>query len=284
MQNQKTDLRYEIIMVDSSSDGTDKFVRENFPDVRVIHMENQTFTGKARNIGVEYALAGIVLFIDTDCIAPEDWIDKMYNAFRENNTEGICGALENGTPWSMTGSVGYYLEFFRFLPCAGKPYETLFLVGGNSGFRRPVFENTQFINANIGDDFTFSMDLKADKKKLVFFPTISVKHLNKKGFSRVLDYQYKLGVGACRYRRVLSPQIISVLEKIPLVTFLMPNIVMIWIATTILGKRGPLDFLKFLAFMPFAYVANINWARGFYKELKRGLSTSTLPHTANKSN
>ncbi|MCB0289915.1 MAG: glycosyltransferase family 2 protein [Calditrichaeota bacterium] len=266
---QQTRYTYEVIMVDSSSDRTEQIVARDFPEVRLVHLDRQTFTGMARNIGVEYARGEIVLFIDTDCIAPPGWIEKMCNAIQSSATRGICGSLENGTPWSITGSVGYYLEFFRFLPSRGKPYETFFLVGGNSGFRKTVFDNIRFLNTNIGDDVAFSQELKTQGSKLMFFPDIPVRHLNKSGLRRMLNYQHKLGLGACRYRRVLSPGIMKVLQKLPLLTFLLPNAIMIWIAAVVLHKRGIAEFLKFLLLLPVSYLANMNWALGFYRELRQ---------------
>lgn len=266
---QQTRHVYEIILVDSSIDFTPRFVAREFPEVRLIHLDRQTFTGMARNIGVEYARGNIVLFIDTDCIAPPDWIEKMCAALMDSNTRGICGSLENGTPWSITGSVGYYLEFFRFLPSRGKPYETFFLVGGNSGFKKTVFDKVRFLDANIGDDVAFSQELKSQGSRLMFFPSIPVRHMNKRGLKRMLAYQHKLGLGACQYRRELSPGVMKVLQKFPLLTFLIPTAVMVWIAAVVLQKRGIPEFLKFILLLPVSYIANLGWALGFYRELKR---------------
>lgn len=220
---QQTRYAYEVILVDSSTDLTERIIAREFPEVRLIHLDRQTFTGMARNIGVEYARGEIVLFIDTDCIAPPDWIEKMCAALLDSSTRGICGSLENGTPWSITGTVGYYLEFFRFLPSRGKPHETFFLVGGNSGFKRTVFDRVRFLDANIGDDVAFSQELKSQGSELMFYPDIPVRHMNKSGLKRMLAYQHKLGLGACQYRRELSPGIMKLLQRLPLLTFFDPH-------------------------------------------------------------
>ena len=65
---QRTTIPYEVILVDSSDDGTDHIVGEEFPEVRLFHFAERCSVGKARNIGVEQARAEVVLFLDTDCI------------------------------------------------------------------------------------------------------------------------------------------------------------------------------------------------------------------------
>ena len=39
----------------------------------------------------------------------------MYTAIQSFGADGVGGSVENGTLWSITGSTGFYLEFFRFL-------------------------------------------------------------------------------------------------------------------------------------------------------------------------
>ena len=134
-----------------------------------------------------------MLFLDTDCIANPTWIDRMYHAIHSLGVDGVGGSVENGTPWSITGSVGFYLEFFRLLEYNGKSYPTLFLMTGNAGFRRDVFKSTQFCDMSLGEDFLFNWQLTKQGKVLLFLPSVSVRHINKTGLRRVLRYQYALG-------------------------------------------------------------------------------------------
>src|SRR3989344_1873665 len=74
--SQHTTLPYEIIVVDSSKDETPFIIKKNFPSVQLISLKNQTFPGAARNIGVEKSQGKIIAFIDSDCIAASDWLEK----------------------------------------------------------------------------------------------------------------------------------------------------------------------------------------------------------------
>jgi cellulose synthase/poly-beta-1,6-N-acetylglucosamine synthase-like glycosyltransferase len=168
----------------------------------------------------------------------------------------------------LAGTVGFYLEFFRFLPFDGKPHPTLFLVGGNSGFRREIFRSIRYQDASVGDDFTVSWQLAREGKRLLFLPSVSVRHLNKTDWRKVLHYQYKLGMAACSYRSQVSSNLVRHLEKLPILTFFMPLAVLSWIGFVVLRRRGILEFLKFAVLLPFLYVANNFWALGFYQALK----------------
>ena len=71
---------YEIIVVDSSSDETPRIIAEEFPSVHLIHKDEQTDPGTARNLGVVQAKGEIIACIDADCIAPPDWLSRMMAA------------------------------------------------------------------------------------------------------------------------------------------------------------------------------------------------------------
>jgi len=271
LQAQKTDLLFEVIMVDSSDDGTDKIVCDEFPEVKLIHFKNRMSVGEARNKGVEKAKGEIVLFLDSDCVARHDWIDKMVAAICTHGADGVGGAMENGTPASITGSAGFYLEFFRFLGFEGTPEKTPFFVGGNSGFKKEIFTTLptyhRYEEDSVGEDFIFNWELKKKGKLLLFLPSVIVKHLNKTGLRKVLSYQYKLGQGAYVYRSRVSPRIIRFLERLPVLSFFIPIAVMPWLGSMILRRNGIWAFFKFLILLPLLYSANNVWAMGFYREL-----------------
>ena len=264
---QRTTIPYEVILVDSSDDGTDHIVGEEFPEVRLFHFAERCSVGKARNIGVEQARAEVVLFLDTDCIPAPTWIDKMSHAMQSVDVDGIGGSVENGTPGNLTGSVGFYLEFFRFLGYKGTPVRTPFVMGGNSGFRRDICRSLPFPDASVGDDFLFTWDLVQRGKVLLFLPSTVVRHMNKTGFRKVLRYQYDLGVGACVYRQTVSPTIRSWLERVPIAIFLSSPFVMLWISSVVLQRGSIVQWLKFFPLLPFLFLGHCVWAAGFFREL-----------------
>lgn len=271
LRTQRTDLPFEIILVDSSDDGTHLIVEKEFPEVDIFHLQERHYVGSARNIGVKHAKGEIVLFLDTDCIAPFNWVEQMYRAIQSTQAAGVGGSIENGSPFSISGTLGFYLEFFRFLPNDDKPYRIPFLLGANCGFRTEVFKNTRYYDLydeeKVGEDLYFSWRLSQQGKKLLFVPSVSVQHLNKIGLLKVLRYQYKFGFGACYYRCLVSPEIMHHFMKFPCLTFLLPIAIIPWIGSFVLRRLGIMEFLKFMTMFPFLYLGNYVWSAGFFKEL-----------------
>ena len=277
IRSQSTELPFEIIMVDSSNDGTDQIVANEFPEVRLFHFQERLFVGAARNKGIEKARGEVMLFLDTDCVTKHTWIEQMYEAIQDFDADVVGGSVENGTPWSITGSTGFYLEFFHFLANGERPCATPFFMGGNSGYRKEVFRTNGTYNlfnedGIPGEEFIFNWKLMKKGKVLMFLPSVAVRHLNKTGLLKVLRYQYKLGIGAYSYRCDTSSDIMSLFKHLPILAFFIPFGIMVWIGSTVLRRRGVLEFLKFVVLLPFLYMGNNVWAMGFYRELKKGKS------------
>jgi glycosyltransferase involved in cell wall biosynthesis len=266
---QTTSIPFEVIVVDSSDDGTEEIVRSDFPEVELVHYKGRRSVGTARNCGFERAQGTIILFLDTDCVPNPAWVKEMVAGIDLLDADGVGGSVENGTPWSITGTTAFYLEFFRFLNYPGKPSTTPFLMGGTSGFRRSVLENSRYPHRSVGDDFIFGWQQVDSGKKLIFLPSVSVTHINKTGIRTVFRYQYKLGKGACTYRYLCSPGIMRIFEALPSLVFFMPIAVMPWVGWTVLRRRGILETLKFGVLLPVLIAGNGTWSLGFYRELIR---------------
>ena len=59
---QKTETPYEVIVVDSSDDGTDRMIAEKYPDVRLFHLPEKTLPGSGRNLGVKKSRGKYIAF------------------------------------------------------------------------------------------------------------------------------------------------------------------------------------------------------------------------------
>lgn len=84
----------EIIVVDNASaDGSVSFVKENYPDVKVLsHKVNTGFTG-AVNHGIYASTQPFVFLLNNDTKVEADCIKKLYDAIRSDETIFSCGAL-----------------------------------------------------------------------------------------------------------------------------------------------------------------------------------------------
>ena len=62
LQNQSYGGCYDITLIDSSDDGTPEIVSLEYPNVKLIHLNDRTDPGTARNIGIAEAKGDLIAF------------------------------------------------------------------------------------------------------------------------------------------------------------------------------------------------------------------------------
>jgi glycosyltransferase involved in cell wall biosynthesis len=258
---QETGTSYEVIVVDSSMDDTPNIILQNFPTVVLVSSKHRLTCGEAKNVGLSLARGQKILFTDADIRVPKDWVDRM--AKRLDEFDGVGGPFLNGTPESVTGTLGYCLEFFRILPKKTPDTNARFLTGGNSGFRREAISGKKFMSG-IGEDIAFNFELVKDGKRLLYDPTLGVRHLNRVGFKKVLDYHVALGRGGYRYRKRLNFG--SPIMKAPILAFLVPPAIVPFVTYKLFTNKDYWDAFLLLTFSPLAMLIYSCWSYGFYRE------------------
>lgn len=83
----------EVVLVDNaSSDGSQDFVRNEYPEVRLIALEeNRGFTG-ACNIGIEAAAGAYIALLNNDTDVRPDWTEQVVRAFEQRPEAGIIAS------------------------------------------------------------------------------------------------------------------------------------------------------------------------------------------------
>ncbi len=92
LRNQTLD-GVEIILVDNaSSDGSQSFVKTNYPEVRLLELEeNRGFTG-ACNLGIEAAAGAYIALLNNDTEVQPDWAEQVLAAFADHPDAGIVAS------------------------------------------------------------------------------------------------------------------------------------------------------------------------------------------------
>lgn len=79
----------EIIVVDNAStDGTAAFVKEQFPEVKLLRMP-ENFGMVAYNIGMANANGEYILVVDDDGLPDEEWVSEVVACFQANDKLGV---------------------------------------------------------------------------------------------------------------------------------------------------------------------------------------------------
>jgi len=275
--DQRTSVPFEIVVIDSSMDATPNIVESEFPTARLIHLEERTFAGAARNMGVRVTRSPFCVMIDSDCIAEPDLVERMMARHREGSYAAVGGSVRNGTPWSLSGWIGYLMEFKELMPVTPMRLERS-VPTGNSAYRREMFERYGYFDEDLWltEDLLFNWKLYRAGEQLLFDPAIQVTHLNRTGWLNVLSYQVSLGgtsVIARKRGEGLGFQAGDSVFRYPILIALMP-VVRLARAVRWLAVYDRRALLLFLLVCPAYLVAAAFWSFGFLREvLEDGLSS-----------
>jgi glycosyltransferase involved in cell wall biosynthesis len=263
--NQSHEGVEQVVVVDSSDDGTNEIIKEFFPGVKLIHLRERTLAGAARNIGVRATNSEYIAFTDTDCIVDHYWIENILLRMENRDIDVVGGAILNGTPESWSGTLGYLNEFSFYLPQIKSGFVDAFATA-NACYRRSIFNSHQFMETlPAAQDTVFHWSLIDGGKKLFFDQTVKIKHMNRKGFGAVLRHQRQLGGGAGIARVMMKRDLFLV--KHPIFSILL----LPWIRILRMYRRVFFNDInlwrKVTPFFPLSLIIAYSWSLGFFKSL-----------------
>ena len=269
LQNQTFSEPYEIILVDSSIDMTPDIVIQEFPDIMFIHLQQKTDPGTARNIGLSKSSGDIILFIDSDCIAQPDWIEKMVCAHRNSNHAAIGGAILNGNdPKSNIAWAGYMAEFREFIP-QQKARITDHNPTCNISYKRNYLEDLGGFNPKYypQEDLEFNYRLGKLGCTIFFYPDICVAHYHRTRLSAFLKHQANVGKITSRMLKILPLSGSKIVKNKIIVFFIIPLLPFVkWFKTVLIFIRlqPKIVFSHPLAVFIFA-LGLLPWVFGFFQ-------------------
>lgn len=261
---------FDIIVVDSSADGTAQRLQRDFPTVDVLGLDTQTHQSAARNLGLARTQADFIAITDQDCVVPPDWLARLLARHTQGHYAAVGGAIGNGTPTSPVGTASYLIEFNEFLP-AGQPRLVSMIPHCNICFRREVFTNIgAFAEVPPGaEDQVFNFLLTQQGQQLLFDPDIVVTHLNRTSFCHFLRHQRLLGFGSAIVRRTIPVQG-QQFVRYPVLSYGLPLVRLLRTAGRL--RRGQqATFLRYLFLLPILVPGYIVWTAGFRAGLRAGL-------------
>lgn len=157
----------EVIVVDDSSDGTEKLVSFTFGDkVRLIHREQQLGRCSARNLGMQISTAEVIVILNADVRLPSNFCKELQQKYSLEN----CDAL--GVEVVITNNHHPYSRYLYAQHLTLKKQN----IGWTEGFsvRRSAFFKTKGfpdgypLQILAGEDVKFVFDLQRTGAKLCF--------------------------------------------------------------------------------------------------------------------
>ena len=167
--------RFEVILVDNGSRDNTLAIAESFKDrlnVRILQKTGVRISA-LRNTGAQVASGNILAFLDADCLAPSDWLDRIF-ALAPADGAGVLGAhylLPESSSW-----VGRTWHRYQEAPKAG---EVSHIPAGDLIMRRDDFLRLGGFDETIqtNEDYELCERARAAGMKVRAFPEIGVVHL-----------------------------------------------------------------------------------------------------------
>lgn len=201
---------YEVIVVDNgSTDGTEEFLAEHYPSVKVVVTPEKLGFSKAVNLGISRATGDAIALLNNDTEVEPDWLRELVDVLRHRPEVGVCASrilkaeerhllYSAGDGFTIAG-FGYQRgseepEAIRFL----KPEYVFAACAGAALYRREVFER---IGTFDEDFYAFYEDLDLAFRaqmagfRCMYVPAARVYHIGGATFgnraTRPLYYGYR---------------------------------------------------------------------------------------------
>jgi glycosyltransferase involved in cell wall biosynthesis len=211
--------RFELIVVDQSADQVTQVVLRAFVgDSRFHYVRSRTRgVSAARNIGVTFASAAIVVFTDDDCRVPRDWLECFGAVLgRQSDVVVVCGRVEAPAASELVGYAAQFAARARVYRTYPPPGE--WGIAANMAVRRSAFERVGKFDELLGVGSSLRSAAEFDLLARVLraglaianAPEPSVLHVGvrKHGTpSRELFRGYGIGIGAAfaKHARIGGP-------------------------------------------------------------------------------
>ena len=176
------DQTIELVVVDNASSMSLDPVRERFPGIRIIE-EPLKGAANARNRGVAETTADLLLFIDSDCVAAEDWVAVARTTLGRTGADLVGGRVGvfDETPPPRSGAEAFEavfaFDFKNYIENKG------FSGSGNLVTRRDVFLATGPFVHGLSEDLDWCRRATGKGFRLAYDDTLRVVHPTRSDWS-----------------------------------------------------------------------------------------------------
>jgi glycosyltransferase involved in cell wall biosynthesis len=118
LQAQIQNATTEIIVVDSSVDGTNRIICEQFPDVQMLHFDQPLTLAQLRGKGIAIAKGNIIAILDPYSIVDQHWLSELIQVHTKQPNLIIGGTVElfNADQQNLLTWATYINEYGMFMP------------------------------------------------------------------------------------------------------------------------------------------------------------------------
>jgi len=182
----------------NSTDSTKKIIQslqEKNTKIHYIFAEKRC-PASARNKGIEAASGDIFIFIDSDCIAPPNWIEELTLPLRIDN-ENVAVGFENDLLNNYWTRNIQKMDHAYMQRCSDGQYIRVF-DGKNSAIKAVLMKKLMFDeNFKILDDLDLTIRINP-RAKIRYLPQVKVGHFHRNSFKSTIRMFFMRGFWAFR--------------------------------------------------------------------------------------
>ena len=195
---------FELVIVDVSAKPVTDILQafESRMNIRHFHTENRGVAGN-RNFGAERARAALLAYIDDDCVAYPDWLEKLLECAEVNPGCLVGGGVRNLNPGNAVACAGQVITEAVdtcFNTSADSP---VFFPGLNFAVSRDRYFEIGGCDESFGrlaaEDRDFSDRWRQSGGKLVGAADAIVIHEHRTDLKGFIRQYFNYGKGAWRY-------------------------------------------------------------------------------------
>ena len=236
LENQ-TERNFEIVIVEDGSETKCDNIVKKYSDrlnIKYFHKENSG-PGTSRNYGAERASGNYFIFLDSDCIIPEKYIETVTKHFNEKYTDAYGGPDKAHESFSnFQKAVNYSMtSFFTTGGIRGKSekMDKFYPRSFNMGYSKDVFQKTGgFSKMRFGEDIDMSIRILKNNYKTQLIKDAFVYHKRRTGIKQFFKQVYNSGIARINLY-IKYPESLKLVHALP--SFFVIGIILILISSVI---------------------------------------------------
>ena len=138
---------FDLLLIDNASeDDSVDFVRDHFPEIDIIELEENYGFAEGYNKGLEAVSTKYTVLLNSDVEVNENWLDPLISFMEAHPEYGAVmpkiRSIEDRSSFEYAGAAGGYLDKWGYPYCQGRVFDTLEKDKGQYDKTKDVFWTT----------------------------------------------------------------------------------------------------------------------------------------------